>query len=114
MLPSNIHVTKGSKADSHLVPIFSDLMFDDTCTWTITFMGRSWEAEILTLVWIRWNNPTTKNRMVWWKIDCKKMEWDVYLMFMGTVRTDLRTSGNVCALALSTNTNTHTKKMCKQ
>jgi hypothetical protein len=29
-------------------------------------------------------------------------------MFMGTVRTDF--SGNVCSLALSTNTNTHTKK----
>jgi hypothetical protein len=47
MLPSNIHVTKGSKADSHLVLIGSDLMFDATCTWTITFIGRSWEADIL-------------------------------------------------------------------
>ena len=31
-------------------------------------------------------------------------------MIMGTVRAELRTSGNVCTLALSTNTNTHTKK----
>jgi hypothetical protein len=38
------------------------------------------------------------------------MEWGVYLMFIRTVRTDLSTSWNVCTLALSTNTNTHTKK----
>ena len=31
-------------------------------------------------------------------------------MFMGTVRTDLRTSEHECSLALSTNANTHTKK----
>jgi hypothetical protein len=64
MLPSNIHVTKRSKADSHLVLICTDLNYDITYTFTITFMGGSWEAEILTLVWIRWNNSMMKNQMV--------------------------------------------------
>ena len=71
MLPSNIHVTKRSKADSHLVLICTDLNYDVTYTFTITFMGGSREAEILTLVWIRWNNSMMKNQMVWWKMDCK-------------------------------------------
>ena len=73
MLPSNIHVIKGSKADSHLVLICSDLNYDVTCTCTITFMGGSREAEILILVWIRWNNSMMKNQMVWWKMDCKNI-----------------------------------------
>ena len=90
MLPSNIHGTKGRGQDSHLVLICSDLNYDVTCTCTITFMGGSQEAEILTLVWIRWNNSMMENLMVWWKMDSKKREWDIYLMFMGTVRTDLR------------------------
>jgi hypothetical protein len=64
MLPSNIHVTKRSKADSHLVLICTDLNYDVTYTFTITFMGGSREAEILTLVWIRWNNSMMKNQMV--------------------------------------------------
>ena len=38
------------------------------------------------------------------------MERDVYIMFMETAWTDLRTSGNICTLALSNNTNTHTTK----
>ena len=64
MLPSNIRVTKGSNADSHLVLICSDLNYDVTCTCPITFMRGSQEAEKLTLVWIRWNNSMMKNQMV--------------------------------------------------
>ena len=64
MLPSNVRVTKGSKADSQIFLICSDLNYDVTCTCPITFMRGSQEAEKLTLVWIRWNNSMMKNQMV--------------------------------------------------
>ena len=74
MLPSNIHVTKGREAESHLVLICSDLNYDVTCTCIRTFMGGSQEAKIPTLVWIRWNNSMMKNQMIWWKKDSKNKE----------------------------------------
>jgi hypothetical protein len=64
MLPSNIYVTKEREAESHLVFICSDSNYDVTCTCTRTFMGGSQEAEILTLVWIKWNISMIKNQMV--------------------------------------------------
>ena len=72
MLPSNIHVTNGREADSHLVLICSDLNYDVTWSCTITFIGGSQEADIVTLVWIRWNILMMENLMVWWKVYSKK------------------------------------------
>ena len=90
MLPSNIYVTKGREADSHLVLICSHLNYYVTCTCTITFMGGSQEAEIFTLVWIRWNNSMMENLMVWWKWTVKIKGMGRLPYFHGTVRTDLR------------------------
>ena len=64
VLPSNIHVTKEREADSHLALICSVLNYVVTCTCTITFMGGSQEADILTPILIRWNNSMMKNHMV--------------------------------------------------
>jgi hypothetical protein len=60
-------------------------------------MGGSQEAEILTLVWIKWNISMIKNQMVWWKKDSINNGNGMFTLYswelghaIDHVRTDLR------------------------